>query len=271
MPLSGMEGTSFNLTGCQRKSLPSHLNPAPAYPAASQTNNLQSRLYYIMEHSSIRPRNLFYLIAFLYAASCTERTNSDAGRSLQAEKHDTATTPADVPAGPDPVPGNVEDIQQAYGRIMAQMENGSLDSTSFKYSCHGEKNGTVSYFSEKGRLRMIVHRYNEYDHHSAEDRYFVTDSTLFFVYLNRVSWAFESGAEGATKDNITEHRVYLVGQKPIRCLEKKFVVRSQAANNPRSETVASKEVDCTSLKSVTDPYRLLTKYRNEAPAGCLED
>lgn len=220
---------------------------------------------------NIPHRNLFSLIAFLFIASCTERINPDGGQSEPAPKQDTSTAPLTISDERDPIPDNIEDIQKAYNHIMAQMEKGSLDSTSFKYSCYNEKNGMVSYFSEKGRLRMIVHRYNEYDHHHAEDRYFLTDSTLFFVYLNRVLWAFESGAEGATKDNVTEHRVYLVDQEPIRCLEKKFVTRSQAVNNPRSETVDNKEVDCASLKSITKPYQVLAKYRNKAPSGCLED
>ncbi|MGK6352881.1 hypothetical protein [Parapedobacter sp. DT-150] len=211
------------------------------------------------------------MITILLAASCTERTNTGAGQAEQGQMKDMSTAPVIVSATSDQVPRTVEDIQRTYAAIVAQKERGTLDSASFKYSCYNEKSGTVSYFSEKGRLRMIVHRYNEYDHHSAVDYYFVQDSTLFFVYLNRVSWAFESGPEGSTKDNITERRIYLVDQKPIRCLEKKFVVRSEVANNPRSESVANKEVNCTPSDSVNQPFWILAKYHNRNPPDCLKD
>lgn len=224
-----------------------------------------------MEYHKIVYRTLLYVLICCFFVSCNERTNPNAGRSEQAGIKDTATAATNVSAEPDRAPADVEEIQKAYATIMAQMEARALDSTSFKYNCYNEKSGTVTYFSENDELRMIVHRHNEYDHHAAVDHYFVKDSTLFFVYLTKVLWAFESGAEGATRDNTTEQRIYLVDEKPIKCLEKQFVVRSQAANNPRSEIVANKEVDCAPLKSVTEPYRVLLKYRNETPPGCLED
>ena len=128
----------------------------------------------------------------------------------------------------------------------------------------------ISYYVEKGQLRMIVRRYAEYDHHSAEDTYFVQDSTLFFAYLKRVLWSFTSGPEGATKDDITEQRIYLVDGQPVHCLEKKFTVLSHEAANPTSEEVPNKEVDCAEAQLVTDPYQMLLKYQHNPTSDCLE-
>jgi hypothetical protein len=219
-------------------------------------------------------RTLFCLAAFFCMAACNESAEPAAEKNVTTEQQDTSkqnSTPvtASAPAAPVAAPRTVEAIQKAYATIIMQKERGALDSTGFTYNCRDEKRGTVSYFSENGHLKLIVHKYNEYDHHSAEDNYFVSDSTLIFTYTITVLWSFESGAEGATKDNITEQRIYLVDQKPLKCLEKKYVIRSQAKNNPRSEDVANKEVNCASAKALK-PFQLLLKNKAKAPGGCLE-
>jgi hypothetical protein len=213
--------------------------------------------------------NFLNIIISLCIIACTQRSESNSKHS-QADgmKYSAKSSNSAVEKGQPLI--SVASIQKAYSDIVSKATRGNLDSTSFKYSCHGEKGGKVIYFTEKGQLRLIVHRYNEYDHYSAEDRYFVTDSTLFFILTNSVSWAFESGPEGATKDNIQERRVYLVNNKPIKCLEKKFVIRSQEKDNPRPETVTSREVDCSSPEAVMKPYVLLNKYRSNPTSGCLD-
>ena len=206
------------------------------------------------------------MLLFLIAA-CNENSNHNTVNSNEAQKHDSVTASVSI-SNSDTIPRHIEGIKKTYEMTLAQLKNGVLDSTSFKYSCNNERNGTVSYFLDKGALRMIVHRYNEYSHHSAEDYYFVKDSILFFTYFERVSWSFD-GPEGSTKDNVTEQRVYLIDQKPIRCLEKKFVVRSKESNNPKSETVANKEVSCASLESVINPFLVLLKHRENPTSTCL--
>ncbi|RYE55792.1 MAG: hypothetical protein EOP48_09420 [Sphingobacteriales bacterium] len=214
--------------------------------------------------------NFLNVVIMLSVASCTEQKQSDRKESRPNIVQDTAENSSinNNVQLEQPIT-DVASIQNAYANIVSKNKAGSLDSTSFKYSCHGEKEGSVSYFTEKGRLVMIVHRYNEYDHYSAEDRYYVKDSTLFFSFNKSVTWAFESGPEGATKDNIKERRVYLAGGEPIKCLEKNFVIRSQVKDNPRSEKVPSVEVDCPLSGTVMKPYQLLVKYRNNPSSGCL--
>ena len=145
------------------------------------------------------------VLLFLFACSNDPKTSNIQGEQRQ----DSLTNTPNKPPPTATPPRTIEDIQKTYELISAQKNQGLLDSTSFKYDCHGEKAGEVSYFSQDGQLRMIVHRYNEYSHHSATDYYYVMDSVLFFVYNNRLSWTFDSGPQGSTKDDITEQRIYL--------------------------------------------------------------
>ncbi len=211
---------------------------------------------------------IIYMLAVLLLSSCNNRSGTKTEQTGPGQKHDTVVASHEEPLA---APTGVAEIQKAYQAIMSQMEAGVLDSSSFKYSCRGEKNGTVSYFTQQGKLRMIVHRYNEYDHFSATDRYFVLDSMVFFAHLNQSTWSFESGPEGATKDKVTERRIYLVDQKPVKCLEKSYVIRSQSKTNSQPETVPNKEINCASVKSVLQPYKMLVRNRSKAPSGCLEE
>lgn len=204
-----------------------------------------------------------------WGAACGERIKTGAEQPDQEQGADTLTGQNTAAADTQGIPTTVDEIRQAHAAIMTKLDDGELDSASFTYSYHDKKKGTVSYYSDNGQLRMIVHRYSEYDHHSAEDTYFVQDSTLFFAYLTRVSWSFTSGPQGATKDDITERRVYLVDMQPVHCLEKKFTVHSHADANPRSEDVPNQEVDCSSIKAVTEPYRNLVKHLHDPTSGCL--
>lgn len=193
---------------------------------------------------------------------------ADSSTQVQAPNEELETT--DLPSG-SPLSNNPEvDIHSAYSRIMRKKNGGNLDSTTFKYSCYNEKSGRVAYFSEQGKLKLITHSYNEYDHFSAEDQYFIEDGQLYFVYQKTVTWAFESGPEGSTKDNIIERRMYLAGNKPIKCLQKKFTIRSQSADNPTSEQVPNKAVDCNWGPEAEKKFKLLEKYHGRPAPKCLE-
>ena len=211
----------------------------------------------------------YLLIAFLGVLfSCTSNQQQETQEMVLVHED---TLPLSPPPPKDTVTKltNAAQIQNAYAEIIADYEKGKLDSTSFKYNCNGEKSGTVTYFSQKGDLKMITHTYAEYDHHEMKDRYFVQDSIPFFAHLRSLSWSFESGPEGATKDQITEQRIYLLNWKPIQCLEKKYEIRLHAGVNPKPADVQNKTVDCTSTKSIEKPYRLLVKYWNVPAPKCL--
>ncbi|TKC09945.1 hypothetical protein FA048_06970 [Pedobacter polaris] len=171
-----------------------------------------------------------------------------------------------------PIPKSVVEIKQSYTATINKLKNGVLDSITLKYNCNNERSGTIVYFSENGKLLMIKHNYNEYDHHSATDQYFLNDKTLYFAYLNRLSWSFVSGAtaEGATKDDITEQRLYIVDNQAIQCLEKKYSIFSQATNNPKPNAVPNKLVNCKPLKPIISEFNKLLAFQHNSKKGCLE-
>ncbi len=222
-----------------------------------------------MAHRNITASIACYMAAFLLILSCTQRSQTTTG-SQDSLSADTAVASPDTLTHSKPGLSTVEDIRRSYTATIGKLQRGELDSASFTYDCSGERSGTVSYFTEAGNLKMIIHRYSEYSHYSATDRYFVQDNQLYFAYLNGVSWTFD-GAEGATRDDITEQRIYLVDEKPVKCLEKKYTTRSAATDNPKSETVPSKDVKCKPAAAILKPYQILLKYHNKPAPSCLEN
>jgi hypothetical protein len=212
---------------------------------------------------------LLPLIILCVATACTDRAGSDKSKT-NTTIHKADTLPPTRSAEQHTPLLNIDDIKKAYTVVNKELEDGQLDSTTFKYSCNDEKNGTVSYFTKNGKLKLIVHKYNEYDHYEAVDRYFVQDSTLFFTYSTSITWSFDNGPEGSTKDNIKENRTYLIAEKPVKCLEKNFTIRSKASSNPDPESIPNRDVKCLSAAMVLKPYHILTKYRFKSTANCLE-
>ena len=168
-------------------------------------------------------------------------------------------------------PASVKDIKQLYADIIGKLHGGKLDSTSIKYDCSGERAGTVTYFSDNGELSMIRHRYSEYSHFSATDEYFVSNDKLFFAHLTGVSWSFESGnaAAGATQDNILERRLYIVREKALLCLEKRYVKRSHSSDNPQPASIENKQVDCKPLGSTLKDFSKILAFKNTSGQDCL--
>ncbi len=202
------------------------------------------------------------LILALLSAACN---NTSPNTPANEQNQDSVIKPSSHQVS---APNSIEAIQKSYEQITTQKDQGLFDSTGFKYNCNNEISGTVSYFTEKGQLRLVIHRYNEYDHHEAEEYYYIKDSTLFFIYNKELLWSFDSGPQGSTKDNITEQRVYLIDQKPVRCLEKEYTIRSNATNNPRPDTIPNKEIECAAVE-VMKSYQQLLKHRGKTPPGCL--
>ncbi len=218
-------------------------------------------------------KNLICLLSLVLLISChqEQKTNIDSKASVVVDTASKATSGSKLQEA-FVTPHSVAEIKGAYAITIDKLSKGQLDSVSFKYNCQEERSGTVTYFSEKGVLRIIRHQYNEYDHHEATDQYFLNnDRTLFFVHLNRLSWSFESvvGKDGATKDDIIERRIYVVDSKAIQCLEKRFTTRSQAKDNPTSETVANKQVACKPIKPLLKNFQQLLDFKNREDHSCL--
>lgn len=223
----------------------------------------------MMRNGQLRMKlNLVVILSGIFLAfSCNQGLDNRFDQSVN-----TSDTAQLNNMKPDKSIQSVEDIQEAYSAVVKQIGVGALDSVSFEYSCgNGERSGRVIYYSQDGDLRLIVHRFAEYSHYSAEEQYFVRDSILFFTFLKEISWSFEDGPEGSVRDNITERRIYVLDQEPVKCLEKKYVIRSQIKDNPRPESLPNKEVGCTSSALLIKKYPQLVQHHRQAPAsGCLE-
>ncbi|PHN08191.1 hypothetical protein CRP01_02395 [Flavilitoribacter nigricans DSM 23189 = NBRC 102662] len=209
-------------------------------------------------------RIILYLAAFLSLISCGENTTA-ASREEPTPTQDTPTPNEEPTAAMPNELNDIEDIRTTFAFITSEIDNGQLDSTAFKYDCHGETGGTVTYFSHRGQLRMIRHASYAYSHHSAIDRYYILDDQPFFVFYDQESWIFDpdSDEEGATKSDITEKRFYLIDNEPVQCLEKKFTTRSSVDDGPNSQNTANREVACSGLEDLQKTYDLLLQHRGQ--------
>lgn len=167
------------------------------------------------------------------------------------------------------IPTDIKEIKKAYLYIITQRENGRLDSVSFSYSCE-ENHGTMIYFYEEGKLRMIDYDYSEGDHSGVVEQYFIKDSTLFFVYTEDGAWSFEANGGPATVDWIMEKRTYIVNQQPVKCLQKSYEIHSAAQIKTIPENISNKEVDCPSYQSLMEPYQMLIRYLKNPTSTCPE-
>jgi len=210
-----------------------------------------------------------YLIVFMTLVSCKESTTSSENSTSVGAATPLVTTQTDSFEVQRDLK-DVADIKKEYTYVTSRIESSRMDSASFNYNCNDEKKGTVTYFTENGQLRMIKHAYNEYSHFSAVDNYFVKDSTPFFVLQRRLAWSFVD--EKQTKDDVTENRVYIIDQKPVKCLQKEFTVYSNTKDAPQANTVANKEIKCSSLEPISKKFGLLLKYINQREdLTCLGD
>ncbi|ARS35450.1 hypothetical protein CA264_08365 [Pontibacter actiniarum] len=206
------------------------------------------------------------LISLVAVTSCTENTASreepvSGGTAVAISQNDPSEALPDIK--------RVEDIKDAYAYVTSRVESGKMDSSSFNYNCYGERKGTVSYFSEKGQLRLIRHSYSEYSHFSAVDSYYVQAGAPFFVFHDRLAWSFVQ--EGQTKDDVTQSRIYLINNRPVKCLQKKFTVYTNTKGAVDPDTIANKEIDCTSLEPIQNDFDFLVKYRAQREdLECLE-
>jgi len=168
-------------------------------------------------------------------------------------------------------PNSVSTIKQAYATTVSQQKAGKIDSVSYNYNCQQERSGKITYFSKKGKLMMISHSYNEYDHFEATDQYFLYDNQLYFAYLNRSVWSFVSGeGDGVTKDDIAESRIYVVNNQSILCLEKKFTIKKSSKNNPNAADVPNKTIDCKIQKDLVKDFETLLRFKDKPNKDCLE-
>ncbi len=165
---------------------------------------------------------------------------------------------------------NVGDIQKEFYKVQSNIDKRQLDSAGFKYECN-ERVGDVSYYYEGKDLKMI--RFSTADSHfSSEQYYYINTGKLYFVYIKETLWSFESVTDDKpeTKDEIREKRFYIIDGKPIRCLEKKYTIRSSSVNNPHPDYIKNTEMKNCSSAEVENQLEVLMKYRNKrTKQNCL--
>lgn len=169
------------------------------------------------------------------------------------------------------LPTNVDEIKLMYAATMKKLTDKVLDSFVKSYNCDGERSGTVTYYLEHQKLKSIKHVYAEYSHHEATDTYFVQDTVLYFAHLKHLNWSFESGAavDGATRDDITENRFYLIAGKLVQCLEKKYTNHSSSSNLTVADRIPNKTVECKSA-DLLKSFKKLESFRKVDRSDCLE-
>lgn len=228
---------------------------------------------------------LFYSILIFVFTSCNNNssekqtdeksTHSEQSEILSESESITENTPTNTESQTQKTEKElktVEDIREEYQVIMSKIKDGKIIPSSFDYMCNEELEGKLTYFSENGELRRIV-RQSGYDHGELIREIFLKDNKPFFIFHHMESWSFdvEANQEHAIRKEITEKRFYIADNKLIKCLEKEFVNRSAAKNNPTSVNIPNKDVECSSLSDLMTEYELVLKYKNQTEKmGCLE-
>ena len=206
----------------------------------------------------LRMKNLFLISSLLFIFSCKKEMDSkaDVSADLITSKVKSHSLSLDNDLT------TVDGIKQEYNLVNSRLLTNKLDSTSFKYDCE-ERSGSVVYYSEKGKLKVIKHF--EADSHFASNHiYFVDNGKPYFVFKDETAWSFDGGTpdKPETKDNVTEKRFYIVNNKAIQCLEKKYTLKSNSSNNPKSENVPNKELKNCSIAELQKSFDLLMKNKD---------
>jgi hypothetical protein len=182
-----------------------------------------------------------------------------------SQKMDEDVPPEDVKG----IPADIMGIKKAFAYTVSLRTQNKLDSVSFSYSCE-ETSGTIIYFYEAGKLRMIDYGYSEGDHGGSNEQYFIKDTTLYFVYNESDSWGFEPDGIG-TVDHIEETRTYIVNKQPVRCLEKNYFAHSRDKNYPNPpDSIQNMQISCPTYEEIIAPYQQILRFRNHPSKGCWE-
>lgn len=162
-------------------------------------------------------------------------------------------------------------IKKEYAVLQTQLETKKLNSSQFTYDCNGEPSGEVIFHSDKDEVKVIEHFYAEHSHFSGSEKYFIKDEKPFFIFRQETVWNFDGGTpeKPVTKDDITETRIYLQNNQPLKCLEKKYSIKSDQKEKTASDTIPGKEIQC-SVDELLKNYQSLLKHKDQKGAiQCL--
>lgn len=211
-------------------------------------------------------KNLIVILALLTIFSCKDEKDKDLANTSSAVTTKVKSHSLDLEKDLKSISG----IKQEYNLVNAELVAKKLDSVGFKYECN-EISGNVVYYSENGTLKVVKH-FQADSHFSSTESFFIDEGKPYFIFKDDTAWSFDGGTadKPETKDDVTEQRFYLVDNKAIQCLEKKYTLRSNAPNNPKSENVPNKEMKNCSIADLQKTFELLMKNKDSRQGGkCL--
>ncbi|KYH07516.1 MULTISPECIES: hypothetical protein [Chryseobacterium] len=158
----------------------------------------------------------------------------------------------------------IDQIKKEYAVLQAQLETKKLSSSKFNYDCNDEPSGEVFFYSDKDGIKVIEHFYAEHSHFSASEKYFIKDGKPFFIFRQETVWNFDGGTpeKPVTKDDITETRIYLQNNQPLKCLEKKYSIKSDQKEKTAPDTIPGKEIRCN-VNEILQSYQSLLKHKDQ--------
>lgn len=209
-------------------------------------------------------KNIFYFFFILTILACSEKESSDGNRL------DNKTTEVQVNSKPTiKKMQSVSDIRASYAEINERIRTKSLDSSFFKYNCNDEKSGIVTFFKEKGKVRLIRHSHSEYSHFSATNEYFVESDSVFFIYSKEVQWTFAD--QNKTRDEIVEKRFYVLNDQPVKCLQNESTVLVSSAESNVLKATSNKKINCSSFRPMLMQFKKLISLQDQKKdMQCLE-
>lgn len=199
--------------------------------------------------------SLLLIISCKKENSKTSEDNFSTGNSASKTTKDSLKSKNDL--------NSINEIKNEYKLVNSKLLAKKLDSVTFDYECE-ERSGNVVYYSENGILKVVKH-FNADSHFSSTENYFVNEGKPYFIFKDDTVWSFDGGTseKPETKDDITEQRFYIVNGKPIQCLEKKYTLKSNSTNNPKSENIQNKEIKNCSIDELQKTFTLLLKNKDK--------
>lgn len=165
---------------------------------------------------------------------------------------------------------SVDAIRRQYNLVNSLLVTKKLDSVTFEYECN-ETSGNVTYYIQNGILKLIKH-FEADSHFSSAVNYFVNDGKPYFIFTDETVWSFDGGTpeKPETKDEVTEQRFYIIDNESVKCLEKKYTLKSNSSSNPKPENIPNKEMKSCSIADLQKTFDLLMKNKDrKGKIGCL--
>ncbi len=215
----------------------------------------------------IKMKNLILIFSVFFISSCKKENDKSTINSAVSQDSVSVKTDRDS-SSLDQGLNTIDNIKSAYQLTNSQLLAKKLDSVSFEYDCD-ESSGTVVFYSDQNDLKAIKHSYAEHSHFSSVDQYFINDNQPYFIFQTETVWSFDGGTaeKPETKDDVTEKRFYIINEKATQCLEKKYILKSNSSNNPKSENIPNKQLKNCSIAELQKSFDLLMKNKNRRGNG----